>query len=470
MGSAALLVGAVLGCAAPGPRQPESAGALVWRFLDPALACDDAGNVYVAATEHFGSYTQIFFAASNRYGEAWGPSFQYVNRSRQGDSGGPHLATGAAGEVFVLWEDTRTGRPDLFFNRSLDGGATWLDLDVPVSVPLVPGTHATSPVLASDRRGNVYAVWVDTRDGDPAVYVNRSRDRGARWQPEAVRLTRPGLARKSAPSVVCDEDGGIYIAWREAVAGDLAIYCRGSRDFGETWGFEERLLSQAGASEMYPPSLCTSNGVVLVAWLEVRVGRAEIRCVRSPDRGQSWDAAPATLVAGGGPWFSPSPPQIQSDRFGHVYVGWQALTAEGVPFFVVLASADAARRFHETRFPRSAAPLLPGNAWPPGAAAQAFRMRADNAGNVYFAWIDAFSWTTSAAPTIGFDRVSNYGDTWLGLPRRVGLPGHPPLALEPPLLSADEFGHVYLLWNEGVTLTVAASPFYGDSGWRYEHF
>ena len=439
----------------------------MWRFRAPALACDDAGNVYVAATEHFGAFTQIFFTASSRYGEVWDPHFTYVNRSREGDRGGAQLATGAAGEVFVLWEDTRNGRPDLFCNRSLDGGATWLDADVAVSVPLQPATLASSPALTSDARGNVYAVWVDTRDGNPGVYANRSRDRGEHWLPRAVRLSRVGIGRSAVPSDVCDREGGVYVAWIESEPGGSTILFQSSRDYGENWEFEPRLLSQAGATETYPPALhADENGLVLVTWLEVRVGQAQIRLARSQDHGRSWGAVAAELHPSGGPFYAPSPPQIQGDRFGHVYVGWQTLTADGAPLFIVQSSTDAARQFRETRFPRSSGSLLPGTPWP---AARAFRMRADAAGNLYFTWIDASSWTTGSAG-VGFDRVSNYGETWLGLPRRVGQSGHPPLGNEPPLLCADEFGHVYLLWNEGVTLTVAASPFYGDSGWRYEHF
>jgi hypothetical protein len=421
----------------------------------------------VAATEQFGAFTQIFFAASSRYGEVWDSHFTYVNRSRDGDRGGAQLATGATGEVFVLWEDTRNGRPDLFCNRSLDRGATWLGADVPVSVPLQPATQASSPAVVSDARGDVYAVWVDTRDGNPGVYANRSQDRGEHWLERAVRLSRIGIGRSAAPGVACDREGGVYVAWVEGEPGATSILFQSSRDYGESWEFEPRLLSQAGATEISAPALhADPNGLVLVTWLEVRVGQALIRLARSQDHGRSWGAVAAELRASGGPYYAPSPPQLQGDRFGHVYVGWQALTGDGAPLFIVQSSADAARQFHETRFPRSSASLLPGTPWPAG---RGFHMRADAAGNLYFTWIDPSAWSTGSAG-VGFDRVSNYGETWLGLPRRVGLSGHPPLGNDPPLLCADEFGHVYLLWNEGVTLTAAASPFYGDGGWRYEHF
>jgi hypothetical protein len=421
------------------------------------------GNVYVAGAEQFVTHTQIFVATSNRYGESWSPRFHYLNHSRDGERGRPQLATGAAGEVYALWEDTRSGEIELFLSRSLDAGATWLAQESAAS-GAEPQARVREPALCADRNGNVYVAWRDARAGLEAVHVNLSRDRGDRWLPGAVRVSSVGLARKSAPRLACDEHGGVYVAWVEQEGAESAVYVNVSGDHGETWEFEPRRLGSGGSGRIHPPAVSANDaGLVLVAWREIQAGRAEIRLVRSTDRGSSWEASPATLQARGGPYYGPSPPQVESDRFGHVYVGWQVMREAGTAEFVLKASSDAGRSFAETHLPRAEDQILHAFEEAPAAP---FRMHADQVGNVYFSWIDS----QGPTPVVGFDRVANYGQTWLGLPRTVGLAGHPPLALEPPPLCADDFGHVYLLWNEGLTLTVAASPFYGDSGWRHEHF
>ncbi|MFQ5599994.1 MAG: sialidase family protein [Candidatus Krumholzibacteriia bacterium] len=461
------LASALHGCATT--ERPARGGGetLVWRFLDPALACDEGGNVYVSGAEQFGSHTQIFLASSNRYGSTWKPRFHYLNHSRDGDRGRPQLSTGATGEVYVLWEDTRDGPVHLYFNRSLDGGATWLPADLRINTGTGSPSRVSVPALASDRQANVHVVWRDEREGFEAFYANRSRDRGKHWLRSDVRITSVGLGRKSAPRVVCDQQAGLYVAWVEQQAGDLAVLFNASNNHGESWMIQDHRLSARGVARLQLPSLCAlESGIVLVSWMELRNGRAEIMLARSTDRGRSWESPSRPLRAHGGGLFNPSGPQILCDRFEHVYVAWQALTADRGTVIILKSSVDGGRSFSETRFSRTDAAGIIGVPRLEDPGVEPFRMYADDAGNVYFAWIEEVAGTAR----IGFDRVSNHGTTWLGLAHAVDLSGHPPLTIEPPLLCADDFGHVYMLWNEGRMLTAAASPFYGDSGWRYEHF
>lgn len=448
------------------PRGSEPvAGSSALRFHDPALACDEDGHVYVAGAERFANHTQIFVTTAERYGESWSPAFHYVNRSQEGDRGRPQLAAGAPGEVFALWEDTRAGRIQLYFNRSLDAGASWLAEDRRIDHDRAAITRITDPSLCADRRGNVYVVWQDDREGFPAYYANRSRDGGESWLADAVRVTGIRSNRKSAPRVVCDDNGSVYAAWVEE--GYPGVFFNASKQYGEAWGFDARRL--VGAPDGIPthvPDVCaTQTGTVLVAWVELRAGRAWIQLARSPDRGETFGPV-RSLEATGGPWYEPSGPRLQCDGFRNVYVAWQAMRADGQWEFIVLSSRDDGRSFEETRFPRGQVGDVPDLALTRRLDRVPFRMRADEAGNLYFSWTEA----RAVGFRLGFDRLSDYGRTWLGLSRSLEHTGYAPLTSDAPLLCADDAGHVYLLWSEGPNMTIATSPFYGDSGWRYEQF
>jgi hypothetical protein len=448
------------------PQPPVARTNAMLRFHDPALACDDNGHVYVAGAERFATHTQIFVSSSERYGESWNPSFQYVNHSRDGDRGRPQLVAGASGEVYALWEDTRHGRIQLFFNRSLDGGSTWLPNDVHIGDEHAGVTRIMDPALRADRRGNVYVVWRDDREGFPAYYVKRSRDRGETWAGGTFRITGIAANRKSAPRVVCDDNGGVYAAWVEE--GRAGVFFNASTQYGEAWAFEPKRLGIAlNGRVLRLPDLCVSEtGVVVVAWVEQRSGRAYIQLARSESNGGFFEPV-RTLEAGGGPWFEPSAPQIACDRFGNVYIAWQAMRSDGRWEFIVQSSRDDGRNFHEVRFPRGGdATFREFGATSRRNEPVPFRMRADHSGNVYFSWTEA----RTGVLRLGFDRLSDYGRTWLGLSRSLEHTGYTPLTLDAPLICADDYGHVYLLWSEGAGMTVASSPFYGDSGWRYEQF
>jgi hypothetical protein len=449
----------------PAPDGPPAS--LEPRFLDAALECDDDGYVFVAATEVTGGAKQIFAAASDHYGESWNRQFAYVSRSRDGDRGRPQLAAGARGQVYVVWEDTRHGRVDIFFNRSLDGGLSWLEQDVQINNDARLSVDLAAPVLRCDQRGNVYVVWRDELSGFPAFYLNRSRDHGTTWLRDPVAVTGVSTAEKSAASLVCDQDGVLLLGWTEITSGTPGVYVNQSTDHGETWGWENQWLGRpAVGSFLPPPSLATTpTGSAFATWLGGQDGQPEVFFARSRDQGRTWDANVRVLQSQSSARY-PTQPHIEADRSGNVYVTWQVLAADGGSAFIVKTSRDEGTTFQESRLPRTGAwrvtPRLGFQELP----FPAFRSGADDAGNLYFTW----SLGDPGESSVGFDRISNYGTLWLGLARALGSRGHLPTTLEAPLLGHDNSGHVHLLWNEGHTLTVASSPFYGDSGWRYEHF
>jgi hypothetical protein len=458
---------AALGCASTTPSSTPPT-TLAVRFQDAALDCDDDGNVYVGATEIFSDSKQILVAASNRYGESWNRRFHYVSGSLQGDRGRPQLATGAPREVYVLWEDTRHGGVDLFFNRSLDAGNSWLDADVQVNAGIQRSAALAAPVLSCDRRGNVYVVWREEREGFQALYVNSSRDRGDTWAREPVRLTALSMSLKSPPVAVCDEEGRLHVTWIEIDGNAATVHVNVSTDHGRSWNWDSRILGQLSpTATLFRPALAVGpRGSVFVAWSDVQAGRRVVFLSRSLDHGTSWEALPRVLRSPGPALNVISPPSLRCDRFGHLYVIWQGVAANASRVFVVQSSADDGATFGETRVPRTGTWRPEQELLPPERRPRDFRASADDTGNLYLAWTEG----GTAVRGVGFDRVSNHGSTWLGLPHAVGTSTHLPRTPEAPLLCNDSSGHVFLLWNEGHTLTVATSPFYGDSGWRYEHF
>jgi hypothetical protein len=111
---------------------------------------------------------------------------------------------GPNGEVYVAWSN----RHKIWFDRSLDGGESWLDADVEVAEQpggwdyKIPGVWRCNglPVSACDtsggtHHGTVYVNWTDQRNGtnDTDVWLSKSTDGGATWtSPQRVNDDAPG--------------------------------------------------------------------------------------------------------------------------------------------------------------------------------------------------------------------------------------------------------------------------------------
>jgi hypothetical protein len=435
------------------------------RFWDVDLACDDGGRPYaVALTRAPDGAVRFFFAAARSGGETWEVAdpapFGVAERGRRR----PRLAAGRDGEIYCLWEDARSGPIDLYFNRSDDGGTTWLAEDLRLNTNAAGTSHLAAPAIACDDVGRVYAVWRDNREGFDAFYSNASRNAGATWRASDVRVTGIiGFGRKDEPRLACDSFGNVYLAWVEERDGGTHVYFNASLDGGDSWMLQDIWLGDGG--RVFAADLVAMDtGVVLVAWSETGQGGERVFVARSTDRGRVWDTPRPLRVAQLRP--DASPPRIVSDRRDHVYVAWHATGSDNMSRIAVASSSDAGGRF-EFNVARLPSLLEEPDPYGPRRGLQApFDIDCDESGNVYLSWTEP----GAGLYRVGIDRMSGFGRIWLQLPTPMGLDAYPPALPAPPQLACDDFGHVYLLWNAGHVLHTAASPFYAESGWRHQSF
>lgn len=176
-----------------------------WAAVDMAT-----NTIYVTWTQfdEYGSsspndFSDIYFSKSTDGAQTWSPALRINQNS--GDCidsdntvEGAVPSVGPNGEVYVGW----VGPDGLVFDRSLDGGETWLEEDIFVtSVPggwdySIPGIYRCNglPVTLCDTsggpyHGRVYMNWTDQRNGsdDTDVWLITSDDGGNTWG-EPIRV------------------------------------------------------------------------------------------------------------------------------------------------------------------------------------------------------------------------------------------------------------------------------------------
>ncbi len=263
-----------------------------WLATDP-----ETHHVYISWTE-FDQYasaspkdkSRILFSKSTNQGGSWSAPVQ-INQL-EGDcldddktTEGAVPAVGPNGEIYVAW--AFDGK--IFLDRSLDGGASWLEEDILVAEQPggwtfgVPGISRCNglPVTATDPssgpyRGTVYVNWSDQRFGpeDTDVWVARSADRGKTWSsPVRVNDDPPGKHQFFTWMAVDPVTGFLYVVFYDRRHyGDTQtdVFLAVSKDGGKT--FQNRKIS---ASPFQPVSsvffgdynhISVYNGVVRPIW------------------------------------------------------------------------------------------------------------------------------------------------------------------------------------------------------------
>lgn len=229
-----------------------------WAVVDSA-----SNTIYVTWTQfdEYGTsapdkFSNILFSKSTDAGTTWTPAMQ-INKvsgdcvDSDNTTEGAVPAVGPEGQVYVAW----SGPAGIVFDRSLDGGETWLEEDIFISDQRggwdynVPGIMRCNglPVTccdisaASTNKGTIYVNWTDQRNGtqNPDVWLAKSTDGGDTWTPPLrVNDDDTDKAQFFSWMAIDQANGDIYIVYYDRRNYDnesTDVYLARSTDGGETF-------------------------------------------------------------------------------------------------------------------------------------------------------------------------------------------------------------------------------------------
>jgi hypothetical protein len=255
----------------------------------PRIACsgDDA---HVVWADRRAGPSQIRYQRSSDAGATWLAEDLRLDTGPVQGSSSPARITASGERVYVVWADARHGETDVLFQRSLDGGRTWLP--GPVRLDTDPAGEAPSEGPVPFAEGDLVCVaWIDGRDGEADVRVNRSLDAGTTWLESDLRLdTDPPGASASTAAAIAGAGMRVAVVWRDERDGGAGVRANRSLDGGLTWLREDVLVGgdPAGRGDAQRPQVACEGDAVHVVWEDARDGRPDVRYARSTDAGASF--------------------------------------------------------------------------------------------------------------------------------------------------------------------------------------
>jgi hypothetical protein len=244
---------------------------------------------------------------------AWGDPIQVSGGETKGTGIGSDVKTNSAGNVFALWPDT--GSRQIYFVRSLDGGASY-SKPIPIAklfdsfAILIPAQnlrasliYVTAGAFLNGRKSNVYAAWMDLNGvkgcttpfddpqdnaGSPCksrIWFSKSTNGGVRWSKPVMINNAPTLNDQFNPWMVVDETtGGLGLIYYDTAGEDrtfVNVWYTSSFNEGSTWSAPVKLTSQpstavdpAGGSFQFGDynSLSGIAGTFFPSWTDRRAG------------------------------------------------------------------------------------------------------------------------------------------------------------------------------------------------------
>jgi hypothetical protein len=296
---------------------------------DPKLALSSSGAVHLLAVYGEEGQSQLGMAISHDGGDTIAPPVPISEKAAQVSSHGensPSLIVRPT-EYYALWEQLADhGGTNLMFARSMTFGHSF-EKPIRVTDKLQPSFNGFSS-LGVASNGDVYAVWLDARDGAQppgtfAVYLAKSVDRGATFG-RNLRVSL-GACPCCRPVVTFGSSDEVHVAWRHVFPGDIRdMVISTSYDNGASFSPPVRVAVDnwrvAGCPHTGPAIAHNGNRLYLAWYTEGSDGKAGIKLAWSEDGARRFHPA----VIASGKTLDANHPALSAAADGTVLLAFQA--------------------------------------------------------------------------------------------------------------------------------------------------
>jgi|GEM_PF-2422020 len=199
------------------------AGIVAGEMSEPSLVCAGS-SVVVAWSDERNGAGDIFANRSPDGGATFGATDVRIDTDAPGSgfSGDPAIVL-EDGVLHVIWGDFRGGNAGIRYSRSGNAGATFLAQDVPISEG-PPGANDIGRLSLAVSGDTVVAVWEEDRLplDEKDIFVAVSTDGGDDFVERRVDTDTPGAALSFAPRIAL-EPGRLVVVWVDTRNGDAEV-------------------------------------------------------------------------------------------------------------------------------------------------------------------------------------------------------------------------------------------------------
>lgn len=249
--------------------------------LDPDVAVDSSGNVYVAWWDNRDpSYRHIFVATSKDGGLSFDPEVRVS--SLDSTNVLPSLTT-SDDVLHVSWQEQNiNGFTTLWIAESTDYGLGW----TPHVLFAGPSASASRDLqVNADSSGRLHAVWYYTNpSGLKQISYSKSVNGGISWS-NPVRVDDSASSTSYRKPRIVSGVRGLYVVWSDNRNGEYDIFFSCSEDDGSTWGdgqldgndlrvddTDENGDPLDDSSSQSDPSMAVGTFGIFVVWHDLRSG------------------------------------------------------------------------------------------------------------------------------------------------------------------------------------------------------
>ena len=188
----------------------------------------------------------------------------------------PDIAATATGAV-VVWEDYRSGSH--IYARLIDGSGAPVGTEFKVNVAATTASRWVPKAAAGDG-DTILVIWEDYRSGEPDVYYRVFTGAGAPITGDMIATSSGSASPQYQPDVVYGRNFGFLVTWIDVRGGMPAVYGRMIKPNGIPVAEEFVFANPADTAEFWDPALASDGNAQAVVTYESIAQRTVITAQR----------------------------------------------------------------------------------------------------------------------------------------------------------------------------------------------
>ncbi len=238
--------------------------------VNAKLASDGEDGVFIVWRDNRGSGSDIYMQRLDPMGNEMWTADGIAICADASEQIYPEITTDGTGGAIVCWQDWRNGYDDIYAQRvDADGNALWTANGVAVCNAAYAQDNLC---IAADGNGGAIMAWVDQRNGERDIFVQKIDAAGAAlWTSDGVAICTATLDQYY-PEIATDGLGGAFITWQDERSGTLDIYAQkigadGAVDFTA----DGIAICSAAEDQENPMIVPDGGGGAIITWSDDRI-------------------------------------------------------------------------------------------------------------------------------------------------------------------------------------------------------
>jgi hypothetical protein len=194
---------------------------LIWHSdysWEAATAKDSNNNIHVVWHDRTSGNYEIYYMRATDKGVTWSEPMRLT--WSKGNSMDPAIAIDSDNNIHIVWCDDVSGNYEIYYKKNNAKGKNWTSAN---RLTWSSG-DSYSPTLAIDSNNNIHVIWYDNISGKSEIYYKKSTDGGSTWT-DTRRLTWT-VGASSVSALAIDPNDSIQIVCEDDNPNNCDIFCK----------------------------------------------------------------------------------------------------------------------------------------------------------------------------------------------------------------------------------------------------